>query len=154
MKNLSLLFLLFVNVAYAKEIKTDSFTLTLPDNYTIETDKTSRLLAFGGNGAYDLPFLSVEFGKEQIPKSVIERLNRSIQQFDKSLKEESCSPSCRAFYVELSTTVNDVKVYRYHYIVESEKINFIISFGGKDSLESGRFFVKKIASQIINSGIE
>jgi hypothetical protein len=80
MRILPFLLLLFASTIDAKEIKTDSFTLDLPENYKVETDKKSRLLAFGGNGPYDLPFLSIEFGKRVKPSSVIKRVNGSIKQ--------------------------------------------------------------------------
>lgn len=153
MRILLIILLLLSNNVFAKEAKTDSFAINLPDNFHVETDKKSRLLAFGGKGPNDVPFLSIEFGKRVNPEQVIERVNSSIKQLEKSLREEKCSPDCRAYYVELSTPVNNITAYRYHYIVQSEKLNFIILYGDKESLESGRKFVKEIATQILNNGI-
>lgn len=51
MKYFLTLFFLLPALSYAKEVKTDFFSLDLPDNYHAETDKKRRLLAFGGNFA-------------------------------------------------------------------------------------------------------
>ena len=138
---------------FAKEAKTNLFAIELPDEFQIETDKTSRLLAFSGKGPYDLPFLSIEFGKEIDHEELVNNVNNSLMEFGASLKEETCISNCKAFYVELTTKIKGEEVYRYHYIAKSERFTFIISYGQTKGLEVGRQFVKNIASQVLNNGI-
>jgi len=145
------LLLLSANVT-AKEVATEYFELNLPNTFHVETDKRNRLLAFGGASPNDVPFLSIEFGERVNPEQVIKRVNSAIKQFEKFLVEEQCSSSCQAYYVEIETKVENQSAYRYHYVVKSKKLNFIISYGDKVSLEDGRVFVKSLAKQILQNG--
>ncbi len=154
MKLLSLFLLITISLNIeAKEVQTDLFKITLPDAFHVETDKKRRLLAFGGSGPNDVPFLSIEFGKKFNSTQVIDNVNSSLKQFGKSLEEDSCTHSCQAYFVEMEMEVENETLYRYHLVVRSERIGFIISYGDKRSLESGREFIKALGQEILQNVI-
>lgn len=154
MKIIAIVLFLMPSLVLAGSVETKYFKLNLPDNYQAETNKRSKLIAFGGKSPRDLPFLDIEFGPrltEQFPQ-VISRLNKSIISEGKSLEKIDCAAdNCEAYYVEFSQNLNGRPVTRIHYAVKSEQLSFIISLG--TTQENGKEFVLDLGTQVMN-GIE
>lgn len=146
-----LIFITLISIsAYAKEWKTDSFTINLPDSLIVETDTNRRLLAFSKNGPSLPPFLSIEFGEKFSVKEIKNRINESIN--DK-MKKEECKPKCEAYFYESSQKVNDQIIFIYHYLVATKSLSFVISYIDNSSLEEGRNFIKQLGQQIRDNSI-
>lgn len=150
MKHLLILILLLPTLSSAGDVETKYFSLTLPDNFHVETDKSSRLLAFGGNSPRDLPFLSIEFGPRVTEQfsDILLRINQSLSGSGKSLEKIDCKGNCEAHYVEATQEMNEQSLTQIHYAVKSDKISFIISYGTQNNSE--KQFVLNIGEQILN----
>ena len=134
---------------FAKEVATNSFSITLPDSLHVETDKSRRLLAFGDKGPGGAPFLSIEFGTNIEYEALVQNVNASLKNEDLELSEEVCEPDCKSFYFEQETPNGN----RFHYLVQSREITFIISYLGNGDLESDGNFVKNVGAQILENSI-
>ena len=146
-----LIFITFISLnVYAKEWKTDSFTINLPDSFIVETDKKSRLLAFSKNGRSSPLFLSIEFGEKFQVNEVKKRINESI---NVALAKEECKPKCKAYFYESSQNIDGQTIFTYHYLVTAKSLSFVISYIDNSSLEEGRNFVKQLGQQIRKNSI-
>lgn len=141
------------SLSVAKEVKTEAFTINLPDELTIQTDKIRRVLAFGKNNN---PFISIEFGngiKEQY-FDIVANVNGILARMGSVLSPRKCGDDCEAMYAK-GSIINDSSTtyYAYFYIVKSSKQNFIISASSQEPLNSGELEVINIAKQILQSDI-
>ena len=95
------------------------------------------------------PFLSIEFGKKIDFEALVRNVNSSLKNEKLELSVEDCEPDCKSFYFEQETPNGN----RFHYIVQSKNITFIISYLGNSELELDGKFVKNIGSQILENSI-
>jgi len=142
---------LFSIAAYASEVKTDLFTITLPDTLAVETDNESRLLAFGKNNPYSPPFLSIEFNIQGKVSIIRENVNKELTSLGGKLTEVMCSPDCSAWYGELEMSKENKKLSRHHYIGKNKVFSYIISYGTDEGIDKAKLFVFELASQLNKS---
>jgi hypothetical protein len=145
------LYLLLVSQSLsANETKTDLFTIDLPKSFKVETNKRSRLLAFGDKGPSHPPFLSIEFGKVFPIKDVKERVNSVLKENEISLQDIDCGNNCKAYYAEQEINVDGNMFASFHYLASNERLGFIISYTDNKGIKMGGEFVKSIANQLLS----
>jgi hypothetical protein len=149
----TLAFLIFLSpLSIAQKVKTESFTINLPDKLKVQTDKIRRILAFGQKRN---PFINIEFGKgvnEQYSE-IVSRVNDTLAPMGGSLSPKSCGDGCEAMYGKAQVINDGLTLYSYFYLVKSNKQSFIISVASQTIIESGELEVTNIAKQILQSGI-
>ncbi|MEL0639536.1 hypothetical protein V6260_02820 [Pseudoalteromonas aliena] len=149
----TLAFLIFLSpFSVAQEVKTESFTINLPDKLKVQTDKVRRILAFGPKHN---PFISIEFGKgvnEQYSDIAL-RVKDTLASMGGRLSPKSCGDGCEAMYGKAQVKNEGLTLYSYFYLVKSNKQSFIISVASQTKIESGELEVTNIAKQILQSGI-
>jgi hypothetical protein len=136
----------------AQEVNTESFTISLPDELKIETDRVRRILAFGKNRT---PFITIEFGngiREQY-LDIASRANETLARMNAALSKKECGTDCEAMYAEGRIKNESLTVYSYVYLVKSKMQSFIITIVSQEPINSGELEVTNIGQQILQSGI-
>jgi hypothetical protein len=136
----------------AQEVKTESFTISLPDNLKVQTDKVRRILAFGKDRN---PFINIEFGngiKEQY-LDIVSRVNETLVPMGATLSKKECGAGCEGMFAEAQVKNKDLILYSYFYVVKSEHQSFIITVASQKAINSGELEITNIAKKILQSGI-
>ncbi|CAI3798962.1 hypothetical protein [Rheinheimera sp. MM224] len=152
MRRILILLLLFPVSVMAQKVKTDMFTIELPDHLQIQTNKVNRVLAFGKSNS---PFINIEFGqgvKEQYSQ-IVDRVNETIKPMGSQLSAVKCGENCEAMYAEAQTEIENTVAYSYFYLVKSKHHSFIISVASKEPILDGELQAKIIGNKILQSGI-
>ena len=148
-----LVFLMFLSSqSIAQEVKTESFTISLPDELKVETDRVRRILAFGKNKN---PFINIEFGngiREQY-LDIVSRVNETLARMNSTLSKKDCGADCEAMYAEGQIKNESLTVYSYFYLVKAKTQSFIITIVSQEPINSGELEATNIGQQILQSGI-
>jgi hypothetical protein len=151
MRYILLLLILISTQSNAQLVETKSFSITLPDELTVQTDKVSRILAFDKERN---PFVNIEFGNgvyEQYSE-IVSRVNETLVTMGSVLSPKECGDGCESMYAQAKVEKEHLTFYFYFYVVKSTKHSFIISIASQSAINSGDIEITGIAKQILQSG--
>jgi hypothetical protein len=152
MRHILLLLIFISTLSSAQLVETKSFSITLPDELTIQTDKVRRILAFGKQRN---PFINIEFGNgvyEQYSE-IVSRVNETLATMGSVLSPKECGDGCEGMYAQAKVKNEDLTLYSYFYVVKSTKHSFVISIASQSPINSSDIEITSIAKQILQSGI-
>ena len=152
MRFILVLLIFLSSQSIAQEVKTESFTINLPDDLKVETDNVRRILAFGKDRN---PFINIEFGKgvKEQYLDIVSRLNETLLPMGATLSKKECGSGCEGMFAQAQVKNKDLTFYSYFYVVKSEQQSFIITVASQEAINSGELEITNIAKQILKSGI-